>query len=282
MISAVDNGLLTTDLDANHFNLINVGQITNGHGDGSPPPGLVGDNDSRLTDKRVPLDGSVTNAKVAPTAAIDQSKINFNGDIPVGWLGTTNINAARGDLAEYIANKGQINGYASLDNTGKVPAAQLPDDIGVGTVTSVGVSMPGAFAVSGSPVTTTGTIAITWNNVADGSWFGNASGGSGGPIFNTIPLPVSLIPSLDASKITSGTIDAARLPPAVGVGIGHSSGAVPDPGLGGVTTDYLGRDMTYHAVPTIAPAYQPSVPDPVLSPGPGPGAIVVQVSESLA
>ena len=32
---------------------------------------------------------------------------------------------------------------------------------GSGTVTSVGMTMPGAFAVAGSPVTTTGTLAVT-------------------------------------------------------------------------------------------------------------------------
>ncbi|MGH9618076.1 MAG: hypothetical protein ACRD28_15170, partial [Acidobacteriaceae bacterium] len=31
-----------------------------------------------------------------------------------------------------------------------------------GTVTSVGLSMPGEFSVSGSPVTNTGTLSVLW------------------------------------------------------------------------------------------------------------------------
>jgi hypothetical protein len=131
MITALDNGLMVTDLDANNFRILNLVEIS------PPPTGLVTTDDPRLTDARAPLEGSVVDASVADGAAIDQSKLNLDGDIPTTWLGLDSTHAAQGDLVEYTANKGIPGGYAELDGTGKVPPAQLPPDIGTGTVTSV-------------------------------------------------------------------------------------------------------------------------------------------------
>ena len=258
MINAIDNGLLVTDLDANHQQITNLAHIT------PVPDGIVSSDDPRLTDPRAVLDGTVTDASVADDAAIDQAKINLNGDIPISWLGLDATHAAPGDLVEYLSNKGIADGYAGLDGSGKVPAAQLPDDIGTGTVTSVDLVMPAGFTVAGNPVTTAGVITVDWANVSDGTWFGNGSGVSAVPTFNTGPITSSMVPPLPASKIVTGTIDPARLPIAAGVGPTSSSGAVPDPGAVGNPLDYLGRDMLYHAVPSIGPSYQPKVDSPVI------------------
>lgn len=45
--------------------------------------------------------------------------------------GVTDLNALTFNKLEVAANKAQANGYASLDGTGKVPAAQLPPGGGV-------------------------------------------------------------------------------------------------------------------------------------------------------
>ena len=120
MINALDNGIMVTDLDANNLRILNLAHI-------SPPPiDLVTTDDPRLSDARVPLDGSVTNSSVAPTALIDQSKLNLNGDIPLIWLGLDATHAAPGNLVEYLTNKGVPNGYAELDGTGKVPGRSAP------------------------------------------------------------------------------------------------------------------------------------------------------------
>lgn len=280
MTPILENAELSTDLDAQLHNILNLGLLS------PPPAGLVLSTDSRLSDARVPLDGSVTDSSVAVGAAIAQSKLDLDGNIPAAWLGTGATQAAQGNLAEYLANKGQPNGYASLDSGGKVPSAQMPATAGAGTVTSVGLTMPAQFAVSGTPVTGAGTLAIAWNTVADQSWFGNNSGGVAAPQFYTTPLPASLIPSLDASVVTSGTLSAARLPVAVGIGIGHLPGAVPDPGPSGggaLATDYLARDMTYKPAPTIGPTYQPTLATPTINPAPNlTGAVVVTVTADPA
>lgn len=279
MIPLLDNAKLITDLDAGSFNLLNVGAF-------SPlPPNLVDTSDPALSDAREPLPGSVTNASVNAAAAIAQSKLNLDGTIPATWLGTASTQAAQGNLAEYLSNKNQPNGYAGLDGSGKILSANLPGTTGTGTVTSVGLSMPAQFSVSGSPVTNAGTLAASWVAVADNSWFGNKSGGAAAPQFYTTPLPTVLIPDLDTSKVVSGTFPSARLPVAVGLGVSHAAGAVPDPGDGtggALATDYLARDMSWQPIPALGPTYQPTIPNPTLSPsGNITGPIIVAFSDSV-
>jgi len=277
VINAIDNGLLITDLDANQFDIQNVGNLL------PVPNNLVGTDDPRLSDSRAPLDGSVTDASVASDAAIVQSKLSLDGVIPVAWLGTTSTTAAQGDLAEYLSNKGIPNGYAGLDGLGKVPPEQLPDDVGVGTVTSVDLSVDAYINVTGNPVTTSGTIALSWGLRPAFNWFGNPTGISSAPIFTDEPFPIGIIPQLPASKVTSGIFDPSLLPIAVGVGGSAAPGAVPDPGASGDPTDYLSRNMTYEPVPTVGPTYQPTVPDPTLTPGyPAYEGTQYQVEETLA
>ena len=55
---------------------------------------------------------------------------------------------------------------------------------GAGTVTSVGLSLPSIFSVSGSPVTTSGTLAGSLaNQSANKIWAGPSSGGAAAPTF---------------------------------------------------------------------------------------------------
>jgi hypothetical protein len=285
MTPIIEDAVLGSDLNCQFHDLLNVNQLV------PAPPGLVGDNDPRLSDPRIPIPGSVVDASVAIGAGIVQSKLSLNGTIPPAWLGTTSTTAAPGDQAEYLSHKNQPLGYAGLDSGGKVPAAQLPGTVGTGTVTSVALTMPSQFSVTGSPVTASGTISSVWATALDLSWFGNKEGAAGPPKFYTTPFPVALIPALDASIVTSGVFDPARLPVAIGLGVSHAAGAVPDPGSGIAgdgpmmgtekPTDYLARDMTYKPVPVFGPSYQPVVPNPDLSIGLGP-PYPVTVSSTLA
>ena len=71
-------------------------------------------------------------------------------------------------------------------------------------VASVGLSAPAIFSVSGSPVTTTGTLTFDWVAVAANKILsGPTSGGSATPTFRS--LVADDIPGLPWSKITSGT-----------------------------------------------------------------------------
>jgi hypothetical protein len=85
---------------------------------------------------------------------------------------------------------------------------------GLGTVTSVGLTMPAPFTVAGSPVTTSGTLAVTLNTQTANSVFaGPTGGGAAAPTFRA--LSAADIPNIDASAVTSGTFVAARIPTAL-------------------------------------------------------------------
>ena len=260
MIRLLEDAALANSLDAQFQNILNVGTLE------PAPANLVTSDDARLDDVREPIPGSVTNASVAPSAAIDQSKINLNGQIPTAWLGTASTQAARGDLVEYIANKNQPNGYAGLDGTGKIPSANLPDGVGLATVTSVGISLPPELQLSPgdpNPITVSGTWNIRWVPLAGPAWFGRIASGSGDPTFQYGAIPTALIPDLDASQVVSGEFAPLRLPLAIH-GTGHAKGAAPDPGTG-TATDYLARDMTYKTAPTVAVTYQPTLSTPTIN-----------------
>jgi hypothetical protein len=77
-------------------------------------------------------------------------------------------------------------------------------------VTSVDLAMPAQFAVTGNPITSTGTLTTAWQNQTINTVLaGPALGSPGVPTFRT--LVSDDIPSLDGSKIGSGVISKLRL-----------------------------------------------------------------------
>jgi Protein of unknown function (DUF2793) len=118
--------------------------------------------------------------------------------------GTDDVAAAyalgASDLAAHVAasdphtgyqkesEKSAANGYASLDSGGKVPAAELPSSgAGSGTVTSVALTVPAELSVSGSPITSSGTLAVTkTNQSANQVWAGPTSGSAAAPAFRAL------------------------------------------------------------------------------------------------
>ncbi len=80
---------------------------------------------------------------------------------------------------------------------------------GSGTVTSVALTAPSIFGVTGSPITSSGTISISLvNQLANTIWAGPTSGAESVPTFRL--LVSDDIPNLNASKITSGTLGVDR------------------------------------------------------------------------
>jgi hypothetical protein len=259
MTPVLENCVLRSNLDGRNFALRNFSRIL------PPPPPAVAINDPRLSDGRAITPGTVTDLSVAATAAIAQSKLNLNGSLPSAWLGIGANQAARGDLSERVANKGALNGYAALDSGGLIPPANVATGAGAGKVNTVALKMPAEFTVGGTnPVTASGSFSATWNNTPDKSWFGVNGmltlGPSLVPSFLSGLLPTQLLPTLDASKFTSGTFTILRLPVAAGLGAAHAVGILPDPGAKGDPNDYLGRDMQWHAFKSYI-SLQPTVPN---------------------
>ena len=220
MKRAIDNGQMITDLDANFFIIKNLSGFT------PPPPELITSDDPRLSDPRVPLDGSVIDDSVADNTGIEQSKLNLSGDIPPNFLGITQ--AAQGDLIQPYSERNQPNGYAILSAFGKLINGTVPTS-GTGTVTVIDIELPGSeFTSIMSESTTTRTLTGYWSAEPAETWFGNLTGDIAIPTFESgRTFTVALIPDFDASKITSGTFSTDQVPSAVGVGVSHAPGLLP-------------------------------------------------------
>lgn len=90
------------------------------------------------------------------------------------------------------------------------PVHQFPPPIvtpgGGGTVTSVGLGLPGEFTVTGSPVTIAGTLAATWASQLQNLVFASPNGGPGTPSFRA--LVAADIPALPYG---TGTVTSVGL-----------------------------------------------------------------------
>ncbi len=75
-------------------------------------------------------------------------------------------------------------------------------------VSSVGLTMPSMFNVTGSPVTSTGTLTATLASQTAGSARAAPPAAAGAPTFRS--LAATDIPNLDAAKLTTGTLGVSR------------------------------------------------------------------------
>ncbi len=91
---------------------------------------------------------------------------------------------------------------------------------GSGTVTSVGLALPSEFTISGSPVTTSGTLTGTWANQTTNKVFASPNGSTGTPTFRA--LAAADIPTLPAAKVTGEDVTAGSSKVSVTGGTGAS------------------------------------------------------------
>lgn len=127
---------------------------------------------------------------------------------------------------------------------------------GSGTVTSVGLSLPGLFSVTGSPVTTTGTLTATLATQSPNLiWAGPGSGVTAtAPAFRALvaaDLPTTTVTAASygsASSVSTFTVDASgRLTAASSTSIAIASGAVS--GLATVATSGSASDLGAGTLP---------------------------------
>ena len=143
-----------------------------------------------------------------------QTLINFQSSAVTNGLTFTFTNTSAGNiqlgLSGTLADAGLASAYSGV---GTCPAGQYVSGLarnaapacgtpagagGAGTVTSFSAgSLSPLFTAAVATRTTTPALSFTLSSVAANSWFGNATGSSGGPAFNTSALPVSLIPALN-------------------------------------------------------------------------------------
>lgn len=125
-------------------------------------------------------------------------------------VGSSILGIANGGTGASTANAALNNLLPSQGgNSGKFLQTDGSSTSWKTAVTSVGLSLPAELSVSGSPVTTTGTLSATWANQTGNTVFASpANGSSGTPGFRS--LVAADIPNLDAGKITTGILPVAR------------------------------------------------------------------------
>ena len=118
----------------------------------------------------------------------------------VTFSGTTSLGAATATTPD-----------ANDDSTRVATTAWVLDQIGsfgAGTVTSVALSLPNIFTVSGSPVTSSGTLSATLaTQTANQVFAGPTTGSSAAPAFRS--LVAADIPDLSATYLTSAVTSVA-------------------------------------------------------------------------
>lgn len=122
------------------------------------------------------------NQTTAASLAISGDK-DFTGAVSFG-ANTTGVTATLSDSSTKFATTAFVKGQG----------------YGLGSVTSVGLSLPNFFTVSGSPVTASGTLTATLASQTANTIFAAPDSSSGAPTFRA--LVANDIPTLTASKIS--------------------------------------------------------------------------------
>ncbi len=109
------------------------------------------------------------------------------------------------------ATTGRTNVTWQKDGSGNV-SASVPTG-GTGTVTSVALTVPAEFSVAGSPVTTSGTLAVTKaTQTANTVFAGPTTGSAAAPAFRAVvpaDLPLASSSAFGAVKVDGTSITAA-------------------------------------------------------------------------
>lgn len=137
-----------------------------------------------------------------------------------------------GNTTEFATSTGAktLNDCLRWDAAGNVVASGAPCGSGSGSVTSVAQTVPVEFIITGSPITTTGTLAITKaTELANTVWAGPTTGAAAVPTFRG--LIAADLPSLPCASGAAGLV----------------------PATGGGTTNFLRADCTFVAPPTASP-----------------------------
>lgn len=228
------------------------------------------------------LSNSIMNSDINSAAAIARSKI-ANGTasevvinsgagaltsepqlaITRGGTGQATANAALNALLpSQVSNVGRV---LQTDGTNSSWAA-----VGTGSVTSVALAVPAEFSVSGSPITTSGTLTVTKvNQNANLVYAGPGSGGAAQPSFRSLvaadipdlstiyqPLDSDLtaLAGLSSSgvlvRIGSGTATTRTLTASTGISISNGDGVSGNPTISSTITQYT-DEQAQDAVGTI-------------------------------
>ena len=136
-----------------------------------------------LTLNRGASNWSATAALVLGLNGGTGGSVSLNGS--TSGTATISTAAAAGSvLFQLPSTNGSNNQVLTTDGSGHLT---WTTPAGTGTVTSVGLTMPGIFTVSGSPITTSGTLTASLaNQSANLVWAGPATGSAAAPTFRSL------------------------------------------------------------------------------------------------
>src|SRR5713101_2832499 len=178
------------------------------------------DGSKNLTSLAVTGSGSVvlaTSPTIVTPSIANLANLISNGYLrTAGGNGTLNVDSVATTLATVspLTTKGDILAFSTLNTRlgigtdGQVLSADSTQVTGlkwvaaggVGTVTSVAMTVPSILSVSGSPITASGTLAVTLaTETANILFAGPTSGGAATPTFRALvnaDLPSTLAPSI--------------------------------------------------------------------------------------
>lgn len=202
--------------------------------DGSALTALNASNLASGTVALARLPTTIGNAQIDAAAAIAWTKISKTGSSLADLTTRSAADLSSGTLSDSRLSSNVSLFGTSVDTTeitgGAVTAAKVADfgctagqamtwqltgwtcgtfGTGSGSVTSVALSMPAIFTVTGSPVTTTGTLTATLaTQTANLVWAGPASAGPASPTFRALvnaDLPLSGVGAGTYTKLTVNT-----------------------------------------------------------------------------
>lgn len=177
------------------FVTIPAGTILGNSGASSSYPGPLTIGTGLLLSNGV-LSSTVTGGSVTSVGLAVSSPFTVT-NTPITTSGTISLNVSPQPANEVWA--GPTSGASAIPTFRPLVAADIPP---LPYVTSVGLSAPSIFSVSGSPVTSSGTLTFSLNTQASNLvWAGPSSGSAATPSFRS--LVAADIPSLPYISSTS-------------------------------------------------------------------------------
>ena len=180
------------------------------------------------------VNADLATAGIAAASHTHDASTDLTGVVPIANGGTHSSTALSNDRI-MVSSGGAIveasaltDGQLLIGSTGAAPAAAtLTAGSGIsitnaagaitvtatssgGSVTSVDLTAPTEITVSGNPITTSGTLALTWTNQTQNLVFASPDGSTGTPTFRAIAATDLPTHYHDAADIVSGVLAVAN------------------------------------------------------------------------
>ncbi|RTK93141.1 hypothetical protein EKI60_06390, partial [Candidatus Saccharibacteria bacterium] len=154
----------------------------------------LGGSGTYVANKKLHIDGGVTIGANYDGTSVNSNGLYIEGDLRVNTLSAT-ATTIGGYSSTNIATKLTLGTGFSIAS-----GALNFTETYTGTVTSVGLSMPSIFSVSGSPVTGSGTLTATLASQTTNLVFASPNGSTGTPTFRA--LAIADLPTLATSNLS--------------------------------------------------------------------------------